>query len=208
MYGARPETDKMARMGFFNAAKTHQFSERIRDRFHAVGYTASFEKHAKSVQPVVAEGIENSNPSKVQATKKKSSGGGLSERQLNEMRADEARLRAIEEQLETIRERKRLKEQRERLRAEKKLLHVSSVIIQTAAKRFMNDKKDCAADALVNFLRCLSLLHLLVIIRFNDLSSVCCFSCQHVCPQAGHHGDRLGYLNLTPVRLFLGCEMA
>lgn len=156
MFGARPETDRMARVGIFsNAAKTHQFSERIKDRFHSVGYTASFEKYTKSVKFLASsEGIENTNPLTVAlGAKKKGVGGGLSERQLSEMRADEARLRAIEEQLEAIRERKRLKEQRERFRAERKRVHVSSVLIQNVMRRFMRKKKGCAADAIVDFLR-------------------------------------------------------
>jgi hypothetical protein len=156
MFGARPETDKMARVGIFsNAAKTHQFSERIKDRFHSVGYTASFEKHTKSVKSLASsEGIENANPlTEALGAKKRGVGSGMTERQLNEMRADEARLRAIEEQLEAIRERKRLKEQRERVRAERKLFHVSSVAIQNFMRRFIREKKGCAADAIVDFLR-------------------------------------------------------
>ena len=76
-----------------HSRKDHRFSEHIKDRFQAVGYTHSLEKHTKVKRGLMTGTRSNAKPPH---PKKTVYIDGLTETQYEQMREDEARLEAIE----------------------------------------------------------------------------------------------------------------
>ena len=83
------------------ARKNQSFSSHLSNRFHAVGYTASFDKHSKIAKKDTSPPPKKAPPSKTVYI------DGLTERQYLAKCEDEAKLRAIEQQLEELKRKRR-----------------------------------------------------------------------------------------------------
>ena len=119
----------------------------MKDRFHTSGISGSMKKYKKL--KLTEEGdvvIADSDIKPIHVSH-------LSEHKQREIAQDALRLQLLEEKLAEVREMKRKQRQRAEQRAQRRMEHKAAMLVQVAARKFLNRRAHNSADIIVAFIK-------------------------------------------------------
>lgn len=123
----------------------------MKDRFHTSGVSGSMKKYKKLKLTDEGNIIIDDIPTKPLPLTH------LSEHKQMEIAQDAMRLQMLEEKLAQIREMKKRQKERAEQRAQRKKEHKAALLVQVAARKFLNYRANRSADIVVDFIKYISL---------------------------------------------------